>query len=112
MTETVTLPVCVICCERPADPKSEGRCMVCWRHEIDRLMPAMDKVYGKWGQGLVGADSYKLVEDARRNEKPDVNLADRRIDLAAAVRDADLAIPWRLDRFAADGFVTVLAGKG
>jgi hypothetical protein len=41
-----------------------------------------------------------------------VDLAARRIDLHAAIRDADLAVPWRVDRLAADGYVTVLAGRG
>lgn len=41
-----------------------------------------------------------------------VSLADRRINLAAAIAAADDEQAWRVDRLAADGFVTVLAGRG
>ena len=36
----------------------------------------------------------------------------RRIDVAALLREPDTVIPWRCDRFAADGYLTVLAGRG
>lgn len=49
---------------------------------------------------------------ARIKKRTVEDIRDRRIDLLAALRDADLETKWRCDWFASDGFLTVLAGLG
>jgi biotin operon repressor len=59
--------------------------------------------------------AFAELREARANVNPRLGaeqLAARRIDLQAAVAAADLVPPWRCDRLAADGYLTVLAGRG
>lgn len=53
----------------------------------------------------------RRAHDLRAATRDRFNLASRRIDLAAAIRDADLQPPWRCHGIAADGYVTVVAGQ-
>lgn len=49
---------------------------------------------------------------ADRRDPAALQLEARRVDLAVAIRDADLDPPWRVHGYAADGYLTVEAGRG
>jgi archaellum biogenesis ATPase FlaH len=49
-----------------------------------------------------------IFEAAETNER----YGGRLLDVGEMLRAPDVAIPWRCDRFVADGYLTVLAGKG
>lgn len=78
--------LCEHCAARPYSmPTAEG---------LDRPRRATSSVTSNGGR--VAPDRY----------------AGRRVDVTALLAEPDTPIPWRCDRLAADGYLTVLAGRG
>lgn len=63
-------------------------------------------------EGVPSAPTVTVGDDDPGAPMSTDRYAGRRLDVAALLAEPDTPIPWRCDRFAADGYLTVLAGRG